>query len=111
MILANSLFLIFSLIFSSNIYSAEPLSHQFVAVQDGYAQWGRLAMQTAKQKFPDAQIVDYRYDGRTNEGETAIEQFKLWAKKGQEEFGIVIKIRIDQKTNKLKNIQVTKTQQ
>ncbi|MFC5733266.1 DUF3889 domain-containing protein [Cytobacillus gottheilii] len=111
MVLANSLFLIFSLVFSANIHSAEPLAHQFVVVQDGYAQWGRLAMQTAKQKFPDAQIVDYRYEGRTDEGETAIEQFKLWAKKGQEEFGIVIKIRVDQNTNKLQNIQVLKTQQ
>lgn len=97
-----------SLFIAPNFISADNMNTNNI-VQTDYAKWGRLAVETAKQRFPDAQIVDYRYDGRTFKKDLAIEQFKLWAKQGDDEFGIMIKFELDKKTEKLKNVEVFKT--
>lgn len=97
------------LLLSTNFISAESIDLSN-SIQTDYAKWGRLAVQTAKQKFPDVQIVDYRYEGRTFKEDLAIEQFKLWAKNGDDEFGIIIKIELDKQTEKVKNIEVIRTE-
>ncbi|WP_080845930.1 DUF3889 domain-containing protein [Cytobacillus gottheilii] len=104
----KSVFLIFSFIFAGDITSLEPMANNQVVIQDGYAKWGRLAVKSAKKKFPNAQMVDYRYDGRVDKDKIAIEQFTLWAKEGEEEFGVIVMIEVDQKTNKLIKIDVNK---
>lgn len=66
-----------------------------------YAKWGRLAMETAMEKYPNADIVDYLHIGREDKGNIATERFKLWAKEAGQEFGIYIDIDFDPKNDKV----------
>ncbi len=70
-----------------------------------YAKWGRLAMQTADEKF-DADIVDYKYLGRSEmrQGE-AVETFRLWLKRPDREFGVLVKITVDTRTDQAKKVE------
>jgi hypothetical protein len=70
-----------------------------------YAKWGRLAMQTADEKF-DADIVDYKYLGRSEmrQGE-AVETFRLWLKRPDREFGVLVRITVDTRTDQAKKVE------
>src|SRR5690625_6094740 len=46
--------------------------------RSSYAKWGKLAMKETKQKYPDAQIIDYLHRGRQKRGDAMVEMFKLW---------------------------------
>ncbi|MDQ0268387.1 DUF3889 domain-containing protein [Cytobacillus purgationiresistens] len=74
-----------------------------------YAKWGSLAMKTAKSKYPQAQIIDYLHIGREEKGTHAVEKFKLWVRENGQEFGLYIFIEFDPKSNKVKNIQLEKS--
>jgi len=53
-----------------------------------YATWGALAIEQTKRKYK-ADVIDYLYMGRTTLSSTlAEEKFKLWLKKGTQEFGV-----------------------
>jgi hypothetical protein len=69
-----------------------------------YAKWGRLAMKETKEKYPDAAIVDYLHMGRTAENNTVTEQFKLWLRGKEREFGVVVTIRFQANTEEIKEI-------
>jgi len=70
-----------------------------------YAKWGRLAMQTVQDKF-DADIVDYRYLGRSEERQgEAVESFRLWLKQSDREFGVLVRITVDTRTNEAKKVE------
>ncbi|MCA1053772.1 YqzG/YhdC family protein [Rossellomorea aquimaris] len=69
-----------------------------------YAKWGRIAMQKTKERYPEAQIVDYLHIGREDSDGYSTEKFKLWLKGSNKEFGVLINIRFDSKTEELKQI-------
>ena len=70
-----------------------------------YAKWGRLAMQTVHDKF-DADIVDYRYLGRSGERQgEAVESFRLRLKRQDREFGVLVRITVDTRTNEAKRVE------
>ena len=75
------------------------------AAEPDYAKWGRLAMQTADEKF-DADIVDYKYLGRSElrQGE-AVETFRLWLKRPDREFGVLVRITVDTRTDQAKKVE------
>jgi len=74
-----------------------------------YAKWGRLAMQTAMEKYPNADIVDYLHIGREDKGNTATEKFKLWAKESGKEFGIYIDIEFNPKNDNVIKVSTRKS--
>lgn len=63
--------------------------------EPAYAKWGRLAVFETGKRYPDYDIVDYLYVGRTlsQNGEN-IERFKLWIRKGTSEKGVVVTITL-----------------
>lgn len=74
-----------------------------------YAKWGRLAMEETKEKYPDAQIIDYLHRGRQKKGEAMIEQFKLWLRGENREFGVFVSIEFDSKTEEVLHITFLET--
>jgi hypothetical protein len=66
-----------------------------------YAKWGRLAMQKAKERYPNAAILDYLHIGREEGTTSSKEKFKLWVKDKNKEFGLFIDIEFDKKTEKV----------
>lgn len=83
-------------------------SHNTFAQPDAppYAKWGQLAVKTAKEKYPQADIVDYLHIGRENKGHSSTEKFKLWLRDGSREFGLFIYIEFDPKTDKIIHIRI-----
>lgn len=77
--------------------------------EPAYAKWGRLAMETAKKKYPRAKILDYLHIGREKRQETEIEKFKLWIEDGGKEFGLYIDIEFDPKTDRVIRINTRKS--
>ncbi|WP_264739293.1 YqzG/YhdC family protein [Cytobacillus firmus] len=69
--------------------------------EPAYAKWGRLAMETAKEKYPKAKILDYLHIGREKGQTTDIEKFKLWIEDSGKEFGLYIDIEFDSKTERV----------
>jgi hypothetical protein len=66
-----------------------------------YAKWGQLAMQKTKEKYPNASITDYLHLGRVPGTTSDTEKFKLWLKDKNKEFGVLVDIEFDKKTEKL----------
>lgn len=60
--------------------------------EPAYAMWGGLAIEKTKKKY-DANVIDYLYMGRTTISSVlAEEKFKLWLKKGSQEFGVHVSV-------------------
>ncbi|MHA6250311.1 YqzG/YhdC family protein [Oceanobacillus sp. CAU 1775] len=74
-----------------------------------YAKWGRVAMQETKEKYPDADIIDYLHIGKEMENEKSIEKFKLWLKAKDREFGVFITIHFDTQTEEVIDIIMEET--
>lgn len=66
-----------------------------------YAKWGQLAMQKTKEKYPNAAITDYLHIGRIPGTTSSTEKFKLWLKDKNKEFGVLVDIEFDKKTERL----------
>ncbi|WP_231887806.1 DUF3889 domain-containing protein [Fictibacillus phosphorivorans] len=63
--------------------------------EPAYAKWGRLAVFETGKRYPDYDIVDYLYVGRTTvQNGDDVERFKLWIRKGATEKGVVITITL-----------------
>ncbi len=88
------------LILSANAANASPPS---------YAKWGQLAVKTAKEKYPRANIVDYLHIGREDKPNSSIEKFKLWVDDQGKEFGLLIQIEFDPKDDRVINVSTQKT--
>jgi hypothetical protein len=69
-----------------------------------YAKWGRIAMQKTKEKFPNAQIVDYLHVGREKGITTSTETFKLWLEEPEGEFGVFVDITFHNITEEIISI-------
>lgn len=74
-----------------------------------YAKWGRIAMQKTKEKYPQANIIDYLHIGREKGTGYSVEKFKLWLKKGNQEFGVFVDIKFDNETEQIIDIQFRET--
>lgn len=72
-----------------------------LSAEPPYAKWGRMAVKETAAKY-GADIVDYRYDGRTQlSGGLAEERFRLWLRKDSGEFGVTVRIQINLATDRL----------
>ena len=94
------LILLVSILVSANPTQASPPS---------YAKWGQLAVKTAKEKYPRANIVDYLHIGREDKPHSAIEKFKLWVDDQGKEFGLLIQIEFDPKNDRVIQVNTQKT--
>jgi hypothetical protein len=74
-----------------------------------YAKWSKVAIDKTKEKYPNAQVVDYLYVGRKNGDTTTTEKFKLWLKENQKEFGVYVDIEFTKQTEQVVNVTYTET--
>jgi hypothetical protein len=74
-----------------------------------YAKWGTLAMKKTKERYPNAQIIDYLHVGKTSGPSSSTEKFKLWLKENQREFGVFVDIEFNKQTEKVINITFRET--
>lgn len=79
------------------------------ATPPSYAKWGQLAIKTAKEKYPRANIVDYLHIGREDKLHSSIEKFKLWVDDRGKEFGLLIQIEFDPKNDRVIRVHTQKT--
>lgn len=74
-----------------------------------YAKWGQLAVKETHKKYPDAKIIDYLHEGSETKGDSTIENFKLWLKDGDKEFGVFVRIEYTTETEEVVNIEFQET--
>ncbi|HYK72538.1 MAG TPA: DUF3889 domain-containing protein [Pseudoneobacillus sp.] len=74
-----------------------------------YAKWGKIAMQKTKERYPNADIIDYLHIGREKGVKSSTEKFKLWLKEGNKEYGVLIEIDFDNESQRIINIRYRKT--
>jgi hypothetical protein len=99
--LLNSLFLGIVLIVGIFLTPTISTSSSVKAEVPPYAKWGQLAMQKTKEKYPNAAITDYLHLGRIPGTTSSTEKFKLWLKDKDKEFGVLVDIEFDKKTERL----------
>ncbi|MGG2065548.1 MULTISPECIES: YqzG/YhdC family protein [unclassified Bacillus (in: firmicutes)] len=88
------------------IYRPFSISH----AQPPYAKWGKLAVQKTKEKYPQADIIDYLHIGRRPKTvNISVEQFKLWLRENGREFGVFVDVEFETKTEKFLNIYFKET--
>ncbi|HDX9579848.1 YqzG/YhdC family protein [Bacillus cytotoxicus] len=82
-----------------------------VHAQPPYAKWGKIAVQMTKEKYPQADIIDYLHIGRRQKtGNVSVEKFKLWLRdKSGKEFGVFVDVEFDVQTEKFINISFKET--
>lgn len=85
--------------FAFSVYTSDVAN----AAED-YAKWGKVAMQKTQEKYPAAKIKDYKHIGRVHGTNTTVEKFKLWLKENNKEFGVLINIEFDKKTERIVEI-------
>jgi hypothetical protein len=74
-----------------------------------YAKWGQIALQKTKEKYPEANIIDYLHIGRDIGENTSVEKFKLWLKQNNKEFGVFVDIIFDNKTKQIIKVKFRET--
>ena len=95
-----------------SVYTSAAQSATIILIQQeipAYAKWGVLAVKETKQKYPDANVIDYLHIGSENQGDTTIEKFKLWLKNDHHEFGVYVTITYTTETGELLNIDFEET--
>lgn len=65
-----------------------------------YAKWGKMAMQKTKEKYPNADIIDYLHVGRKKGEQTSVETFQLLLKE-EKEFGVKVDIEFENETERV----------
>lgn len=61
-------------------------------------------MKETKERYPNADIIDYQHIGRDTGTSTSTEKFKLWLKEDTREFGLLINITFDKQTEEIIDI-------
>jgi len=74
-----------------------------------YAKWGQIAIHKTKERYPQANIVDYLHIGRSKDENTSEEKFKLWLKENNKEFGVFVNIIFDNKTEQIIEVNFRET--
>lgn len=73
--------------------------------EPAYAKWGKLAMEETSRIYHDASIIDYKYEGRRKVSEEqAEENFVLWLRKDEREFGVRVSITIRTSSDQLLHV-------
>jgi Protein of unknown function (DUF3889) len=67
-----------------------------------YAKWGKIAVAEAKRCHPNAAVVDYLHIGRTLVSDAVAEEaFRLWMREGTKEWGILVRVQFNPRTEEL----------
>ncbi|MEH7401805.1 DUF3889 domain-containing protein [Gottfriedia acidiceleris] len=77
-----------------------------------YAKWGKIAVETTIQRYPQADVIDYLHIGREQKTPTvSVEKFKLWLrlKDGSREFGVYVNVEFEPRTERYLGITYTET--
>lgn len=94
-------------------FNSAPIHHSTIALAQQeiptYAKWGNLAMKETQSKYPDVKIIDYLYEGSEAKGDSTIQNFKLWLKDDDKEFGVFVRIEYTTETEKVVNIEFEET--
>ena len=110
MIRTLSISLMIALFFFSDFIPQKPhLDVKIAENEPSYSEWGKIAMEKTKEKYPQAKIVDYLHLGKEKGAKYSTEKFKLWLKRGQKEFGVFVNIKFDNETEQIVNITYQKT--
>lgn len=104
-IITISLFL-FPIAATANPTQNEPSTEEEAP---SYAQWGRVAMQATKERYPEAAIIDYLHIGAITRDGITTEKFKLWLRGKEKEFGVYIDIRYNKETEEMIDITFQET--
>lgn len=86
-----------------------PVSKIVSLAEPSYAKWGRLAVEKAKERYPEAEIADYLYVGRRTRDQIVSETFKLWIKEADREFGVFIIIELDAESETVNRVEFIET--
>lgn len=108
----KKLLICFVVLFGFTISSLPQLNHTANAQQKptpSYAKWSKVAIAKTKEKYPNAEVVDYLYVGRKNGNTTTTEKFKLWLKENGNEFGVYVDIEFVKETEQVVNVTYTET--
>ncbi|WP_043933848.1 DUF3889 domain-containing protein [Bacillus sp. EB01] len=100
-------------IISSNISFLQNFNHTTYAQKPipPYAKWGEIAVQKTKEKYPQANVIDYLHIGRDQGENTSVERFKLWLKLNNKELGVFLSILFDNKTEQIIEVKFRETTQ
>lgn len=86
------------------LYFSTVMEPTMIHAEEPYAKWGRLAVEKTQEKYPNAKLKDYKHIGRMHGTNTTLEKFKLWLTEGNREFGVLVNIEFDTKTEKVIDI-------
>ncbi|MDF1507125.1 DUF3889 domain-containing protein [Robertmurraya sp. DFI.2.37] len=93
--------ILISLILFSASFAFITNDTSFVEAEEKYAKWGQLAVSKTKEKYPNAEIKDYKHIGRVQGTNTTVEKFKLWLKENDKELGLLVNIEFDKETERV----------
>ena len=86
------------------------IDSSIVHAQPPYAKWGKLAVEKTKEKYPNAQIIDYLHiDRKPKTVNITVEKFKLWLRENEKEYGVFVNVEFETKTEKFLKITFQKT--
>ncbi|MBD1381092.1 DUF3889 domain-containing protein [Metabacillus arenae] len=74
-----------------------------------YAKWGKLAVNKTKDKYPNAQVIDYLHIGKEENNRISKEKFKLIVRQNSKEFGVFVTIEFNEDTEEVRNISFQET--
>ncbi|NIK68919.1 MULTISPECIES: YqzG/YhdC family protein [unclassified Paenibacillus] len=95
--------LIYMLIVAVFAFAVPSAAH----AEPSYAKYGRIAMQETANKYPDADIIDYKYEGHFSaSGSRAEERFKLWLRGGGSEFGVRVHVIVATDSGQVRDIRI-----
>ncbi|WP_044748890.1 DUF3889 domain-containing protein [Bacillus alveayuensis] len=69
-----------------------------------YAKWGELAIEKTKEKYPNAQVIDYLHIGTETKANSTIEKFKLRLKENDKQFNVFVNIEFETVSEKVIDI-------
>jgi len=73
-----------------------------------HAKWGKIAMQKAKEEYPNAKIYDYLHVKREQKEQYSTETFKLWMMEDNKKFEIIVNVKFDTPTEKISHVSIKK---
>lgn len=94
--------LIYLLVVSILAFAAPAAAH----AEPSYAKYGRIAMQEAANQYPDADIIDYKYEGHFAAGTRNEERFRLWLRGAGSEFGVRVHIFVAADSGQVRDVQL-----
>ncbi|WP_336772203.1 YqzG/YhdC family protein [Paenibacillus sp. MMO-58] len=75
--------------------------------EPSYAKYGKIAMEETANKYPDADIIDYKYEGHFTASDSRTEErFKLWLRGSGAEFGVRVHIFVAADTGQVRDVRI-----